>query len=483
MGVDLGTTALKVGIFDMEGNLVVESRREYSLFFVPPACAEEEPDDWWKTFRRITKGIKNEYIKNIKGICTGGQAPTLVSLDKEGESVRPALTWMDRRAICEAKVLSEELDVILDPSDMIPKVAWLRNNEEGSYKKVKWFMQSFDYIAYKLTGCFTCVALSKNRSPWPTNQIDAVDIDKDKFPPIRVAGEILGGVNSKASRETGLPSGIPVIGGLIDGVASYLGAGLVEKGRLCETGGTSTVISLCWDKPLQDPLNRIRSSPSLIKDQWAVYALMSAAGKSLEWFRNNFDPDKSYKEMILKARNVEAGSSKLIVIPHFCGDRCPTWNPNTRGVFFGLSLRHSKPHLIKAILESVGYAIRQNVEIISELGGEIREIRSCGGQAKSDLWSQIKADILGKEILIPKVLAAELVGLALIAGYGIGIFKDLKEAAESFVRIEKVIKPEEEKYERYSKFFGLYKKLCLDLGEDFEILSSEEEKQKCWARN
>lgn len=482
MGVDLGTTVLKVGLFDLDGNLVANSNGKYKLFSEHPMWVEEKPEDWWKTFKETTTKIKEAYLKNIEGICVGGQYPTLVSLDEKGEPIRPAITWMDRRAIYEAKVLSQKLNTPIDSSDLIPKIMWIKNNEKEKYERVKWFMQSFDYINYKLTGFPTFTTFLRDFPSCLLNRlvfqsiskhIAIVKIDKDKFPPNRLIGEIIGGVTSKASKETNLPMDTPVIGGLPDAYASMLGTGTVRKGRLCMIGGTSDVIILYWDKLLQDPLNRIISLPHIIKNQWTIGAMTSTSGKSLEWFRDNFDSSESYEEIISKTKDVEAGSNNLIFLPYLCGERCPIWDPNARGVFFGLSLQHSKFHLVKAILESIGYSLRQNMEIISELGGEITEIRLCGGQAKSDAWTQIKTDILGKEILIPKILNAELLGEAIIAGYGIGEFKNIEETAENFVKIKKIIRPREKNYERYSKLFNLYKKLYLDLKKAFRISGEE----------
>ncbi len=474
MGIDVGTTALKVGVFDFDGNLIAESKGRYKLFSKHPTWGEENPEDWWSTLVDVSKRIKNEHLQNVKGICVGGQHPTLVSLDERGKPVKLAIIWMDRRAVCEAKALSEKLGIRLDPSDLLPKIMWIKNNEKEKYERVKWFMQSIGYIDYKLTDSPTSIAFYKERPPWPAKYIEAAGIDKDKFPQTKFMNEIVGEVTLKASKETGLPAGTPVVGGIIDAFASFLGAGTVEKGAFCEVGGTSDVVALSWDRPLQDALNRVWCFPHVLDGRWLIGAMTSTSGRSLDWFKNNFDPDKSYEEMIPKTGEVEAGSNNLIFLPYLCGERCPIWDPNARGVFFGLSTLHSKCHLTKAILESVGYSVKHNMEIISELGGEIKEVRVCGGQAKSDVWNQIKADIWGKELLIPSVLDTEVVGEAIIAGNGIKEFKNLEDAAKNFVRIKKITRPRKENYEKYSRIFDLYKKIYLHLKGDFKILSSLE---------
>jgi xylulokinase len=256
LGVDLGTTALKIGVFGLDGDLIAQSKEQYKLLSPHSGWAEEEPADWWKGFKNAVNALKKGCIENVVGICVGGQHPTLVAVDEKGKPVRPAIIWMDRRADRESGVLSKKLGIFVDSSELIPKAVWIKNNEGEKYNRVRWFMQSFDYIDYKLTGVPLSTTFQKDFPPWPSKQIEIAGLDKDKFPAIRITGDSLGKVTLKASKETGLPAGIPVIGGLIDAYASWLGTGTIKKGRMCETGGTSDVIALSWDKPIEDPSTR-----------------------------------------------------------------------------------------------------------------------------------------------------------------------------------------------------------------------------------
>jgi len=474
LGVDLGTTRVKAGAFDSQGNLIEMASKECTLLSEHPTWAEQNPDAWWESFAGISKKVAGRVEKKISCMCIVGQGPTVVSIDSDGNPLRPAIVWMDRRATRESEIISDKLGQYVDSTYYsIPKIMWLKNNEPDIYERTKWFIQSFDYLNYKLTGNVAIASLPSDlQKPWTGQQIGLAKLDIEKFPEFKFTGEEIGKITEPASRKTGLPRGIPVIAGALDFVGSLIGTGTTRKGRACDRGGTSQGLNLCWNEPIEDPQGRIACRSHPVKDLWNISGIMSTTGKSLDWFKDNFYGYQTpYDKMISEASTVPPGSDSLIFLPYLMGERSPIWDPCARGVFFGISLQHTKAHFVRAVLESVAYAMRHVMEVISEIGGEVSEVRTTGGQAKSDLWNHIKADVLDKRILIPSVLDSEILGAAIIAGCGTKKFGDLEEAAEKMVKIKKIIEPNQDNYLRYSRLFELYEKLYPDLKKDFVKLS------------
>jgi xylulokinase len=462
LGVDVGTTQTKIGAFDLEGRLVALSRAGYPLNTDSKTnAAEQDPNDWWAAvvscLRRVVEQIDP---MRVLAVSVGGQGPTLVALNDDLEPVCPAMTWMDLRATTEAQRLADA-GFRLPPHFFMPKSMWLKENRPEAYRTTNSFCQSWDFVAMRLLGELV-VSSSPGIAPWTSALIAAAGVDAEKFPATRQMGQRLGRVSAKAAQATGLPEGVAVIGGISDFFEGLIGSGALNRGLAVDNGGTSGAFSLCWDTPLQD--QALLCVPSFMDGYWHVGGPVSTSGKALEWWLEGilaYGPD-DYSALD-EVAGIPVGSERLIFLPFLAGERAPIWDPKARGIFFGLSLTHKRAHLTRAILEAVAYTLCHVIKYLEMSGGQVLEIRSIGGQAKSDLWCQIKADASGCRVVVPEFTDAPTLGAAAIAGVGAGVFSSFPEGAKQMARVRKIIEPDRERHERYQNIFGIYQDVYLQL--------------------
>jgi len=462
LGVDVGTTQTKVGAFDLEGRLVALSRAGYALNTDSQTnAAEQDPNEWWAAvvwcLRQVVEQID---ASRILALSVGGQGPTLVALGDDLEPVCPAMTWMDLRATFEAQRLAEA-GYRLPPHFFMPKSMWLKENRPEAYRATQSFCQSWDFVAMRLLGELV-VSSSSGIAPWTSELIAVAGVDKEKYPATRQMGQRLGQVSAEAARATGLPEGVAVVGGISDFFEGLIGSGALQRGLACDNGGTSGAFSLCWDGPMEG--QAVLSVPSFMAGHWHVGGPVSTSGKALEWWLEGIlecGPD-DYSALDEVAQ-IPAGSERLIFLPYLAGERAPIWDPKARGTFFGLSLAHKRAHLTRAILEGVAYTLCHVIKHIEMSGGQVLEIRSIGGQAKSALWCQIKADATGCQVVVPEFTDAPTLGAAAIAGVGAGVFSSFPEGAKQMTRVRKIIEPDRERHERYQSLFGIYQDVYMQL--------------------
>jgi sugar (pentulose or hexulose) kinase len=260
-----------------------------------------------------------------------------------------------------------------------------------------------------------------------------------------------------------------VVAGTVDAFAAWVGTATIHKGILCNTVGTSDGIALVWDQPLRDPKGRVDSMPHVIGRDWIVGGALSSGGITLDWFVRRFYDHVANPFAVIaeEARSIPAGAEGLMALPYLVGERSPIFDPHARGVFFGMAETHTRAHFARAVLESVAFAVRDVCEAIREVGGEIEEVRVAGGAAHSDVWSQIKADVLGRRVLIPEIPDSGLLGAAIVAGWGVGQFDHLSDAAEKMVRFRAELEPNPEHHARYTQLFECYRGLYAHLKDDF----------------
>ena len=475
IGLDVGTTTAKGAVFTSEGELIRLASRSYPMFSSPGIenSAEADPLKWWQGVVEILKELNDDITPNrVAAISVGSQGPSLIALDKAGEPLATFL-WMDRRAVEEAEILSRNTGRKIDASFFFPKAYWIKRNRPEIYRKTRWFVGCLDYVSYRLTGeanlsVFPTAPIFK---PWDEDLIQESEFDSSKFPPFSWMGSRLGSVNSEASAATGLPQGTAVIAGCPDFVEALLGTGTVSKGLLCDRGGTSQGLNLCWDREIND--QRLFCVPHPIKDgAWNLSGLMSTTGKSLEWYKDNFyGKDVSYESVLEEAGRSSPGAKGLIFLPYLHGERSPIWDNEARGVFFGLSLQHGRGDIARSIIEGVAYGVGQIVRIMGSLGASPTRMMISGSQGRSDLWNQIKADVTGLEVHVPQVLDSEVLGAAVIAGFGVGLYPNMVEASEKMVRTAKIFLPDAGRRDVYGRLLEIYESLYPDLQEEFSKLA------------
>jgi len=471
IGIDLGTTQTKTGLIGADGRLLRLGYGTYPIHTEDgPGCAEQDPDDWWRAICNTLKEVVQDIDPSeVAAICVSGQGPTVVMTDADARPLSNAVTWMDGRASTEAEVLSQRLGSPVSPFSFLPKAMWIKTHHPEAYQRATWFLPAWDYIAFRLSGQ-AVVSSSGTQQAFPQDQMEAAGLNPKLSAPAAAIGKPIGKLTAAASRDTGMPQGILVVAGVSDGMGTFIGSGLTKSGRTVDTGGTSGGLGLCWHEPLEAP--GILSGPGILPDQFIAGGAMNGLGKALDWFLEVFeDPSVSHTDLIERAQRIQAGADGLIFLPYLAGERSPIWDPKARGVFIGLSLQHNRDHLARAVLEASAYAIRQIAQSLLDAGGEISEVRVCGGQAQSDVISQIKADVLGLPVAVPRVTECALMGAAVLAGVGAGLFPDIASSSEKMVQIKKSMQPDPDLHERYSEMYSIYERLYPALQETFHQLS------------
>jgi len=479
LGVDVGTEGCKALLFNTEGKSLARSYNRYPVIVPEPSWAEQDPLLWWDGVRKsIREVLKKAHVsvENIVCVSLTGQSPVLVAVDGRGKPMMNAIIWMDRRAVEETKRIMEVTGLKEDPSMMLPKIMWVKEHRRNIFRKTHRFLQATDFVGYRLTGKFATDPLTAStihfdtkKGKWPYETLSKLEIPVEKLPNVLFPTKSAETVSKEASRQTGLREGTPVVLAGIDAYMATVGVNALEPGHVCEITGTSTCIMVPSYQKIRDPETRVVCSPfPLVPDLWITWGIMSSTGASLRWYHDNLSCKESYSELDAEAAEIPPGSDGLIFLPYLMGERSPIWDTSARGVFAGLSLNHTHQHFARAILEGCAFGIRHNLEIIGELGGEINEIWSCGGAAKSRIFGQIKADILGKPIIIPKEIEAPALGSIIIGAVNVGIYKNLTKAAESMVRAKYTIAPQESMHKKYGRFYRMYKDLYLSLKEYFK---------------
>ena len=495
LGLDVGTSSLKTAVIDEDGNVVAKSARGYEPMSLNPGWQEISAESIWAAvIWNLRKMISQDGVdpSRIAGIGFSCLCPGLVALGANGEILHDPIIYSDRRSVEEAEAIKqavgeEHLFFITANRCMSGAMSgtsmlWIRNHCPEIYEKTRYFGHINTMLGVRLTDNFaidrsnasyTSMFETRGSLEWSRDLAQKIGIDFDKLPPLMNSDEVLGGLTNKEFIDLGIPAGTPVVIGGGDTACASLAAGIVKNGDVCESVGTTNVLTICVDQPNFSPSNINRCH--VVPGTWIYQGAMSHAGGSLRWFRDEFCQDlvraaaeigmDEYDMMTRAASESAPGANGIIFLPYMMGERSPVWDSDARGVFFGMSLNNNRRDLIRAILEAVGYGTRQLKEIAEDLTGlQIKKFSSMGGGAKSEVWSQIKADVIGVDIDVLDVADMAPVGAALLAGVGAGIYQNAVEASS---HVEKKIyrrvisdRTNAEIYDkRYSAYTQLYPRL------------------------
>ncbi len=487
LGIDIGTSSCKTAVFDRSGNVLASANSDYPVYYPKPGWVEQDAADWYAgVCSALSKLWEAGTVRaeEIAGIGIDGQGWSAVALDGSGRSLANTPIWMDMRAQEICSRLNERIgrDRIfeltgnqLQPSYTTPKVLWYKEHLPEVFGKTEKILHANGYICYRLTGVITediCDAygwhcFDMRKGTWDMAMAEELGIPAGFLPEIVACDTIIGKVTAEASRETGLAEGTPVAAGGLDAACGTLGAGVIHDGETQEQGGQAGGMSICLGEYRSDP--RLILGRHVIPGKWLLQGGTAGGGGVMRWFEREFAGEErllqeqkgktSLRQLNEIGERVAPGSDGLVFLPYMNGERSPVWNPNAKGVFYGLDFSKTKGHMVRACMEGVAFALKHNLDIAEEAGARVEVLRAVGGAANSLLWTGIKADVTGKPIVVPSSDTATTLGAAMLAGVGCGVYKNYEEAVSLTVRESRKHEPDPKNREVYVKTYRIYREL------------------------
>lgn len=504
LGLDLGTTNVKAIIMSENGTVIACATRTNQLIFPETNMVEQDAIAWWtnvvEILQEITKQAGTEIVKRIRGICVSSQTVTLLPVDKNGMPLRNALIWMDSRSTSELNYIVDSIGIdhlisIIgaqpDVAFLPNKILWFRRNEPELFAKTYQILQVSSFINYKLTGKMTmdidqavrCQCLDLKSLQWSKEISKVIGVDLNTIlPELKLTTEIIGTVSNKAAAQTGLISGIPVVAGASDALASMFATGISTLGEAGESSGTTSLLFVGSDHR-SSPNIPVVTKPCPIDGMPFVFdAPINTSGAALKWYLDTFgQPEKDYatqhnlnlythlNEIALNSST--PGSNGVLFFPYLLGERAPLWNSHARGMFIGLSLDTTRADMARSVFEGTAFALRHVMETIKASGGNASSLRITGGGAKSRTWSLIKASMLRMPVYILDEKSGDVpFGDALIAGHAIGMFSDLKKSMNQLIQVKEIIQPIDQWAAVYDELYPYYLEMYQHLDHDLRDL-------------
>jgi xylulokinase len=501
IGLDLGTSGVKALAVDERGNVCASAVADYPLHSPQPNWAEQDAEDWRRASFQVLAQVAQEVRKlghEVRAIGLTGQMHGSVFLDAQNRVIRPPILWCDQRTATQCEHITETvgdqrlLAMVSNPAltgFTAPKILWLRDNEPENYRRVQHVLLPKDYIRFLLTGEYaTDVAdasgtllFDVTHRCWHRELLDILEIPYSWMPPAFEGPEITGRLRGDVAEMLGLPEGLPVVAGGGDQAANGVGCGIVRRGVVSASLGTSGVVFAFSEDVHTDPEGRVHTFCHAVPGTWHIMGVMLSAGGALRWFRDalcdteireakerGVDP---YEIITEEAAGVPLGSEGLIFLPYLTGERTPHKDPYAKGAFIGLSLRHSRAHMARAVLEGVAYGMRESFEIIQGMGVPVAASRVSGGGARSALWRQMMADIAGVPMVRINVEEGPAFGAALLASVAAGFYNDVVQACDAVLEEVERHTPHEDSRRRYSAWFTHYREAYRALAPSFRRMT------------
>lgn len=492
MGIDVSTTGVKALLVDESGTVVESATTELTLSTPRPLWSEQNPEDWWNgavtSIRQVLRKC-NVTGEQVAALGLTGQMHGLTLLDEQGNVLRPAILWNDQRTAAQCDEirarLGKERLIQITGNDALtgftaPKILWVREHEPEIYGRVRHILLPKDFVRFRLTGAYATdradgagmLLFDVRKRDWSPEVLEALEIPLEWLPKTYEGPEVTGVISTHAAALTGLKAGTPVVAGGGDQAAQAVGVGAVEPGIVALTLGTSGVVFATTAEPFIEPEGRLHAFCHSVPGRWHLMGVMLSAAGSLRWYRDTFAPGASYDALTETASRAPAGSEGLLFLPYLTGERTPYPDPFARGGFIGLTIRHTQSHLVRAVLEGVAFGLRDSFELIKGVGAsETRQVRVSGGGARSPLWRQILANVLGVELATVNTTEGAAYGAALLAGVGIGIWPDVETACARTIQLTGTTNPQPKVASRYDALYVQYCRLYPALKDIFPALS------------
>ena len=410
-------------------------------------------------------------VQRLQAVGVGGQGPTLVLVDAEGRPVRPAITWGDARSAPQSARLAERLGSDRAGYSMVPRLAWVAEEDPRALERARWALQPWDFLAGRLAGGRAAVASTfAGDQVWRKEWLAAAGFLESPLIPRAVdAGDAYAETGGAWAEEVGLPDGIKVVGGMNDAMASIVGADGSVVGRAVDPGGVAGGLALAWDRPLSAP--GVDCWPGLKPGTHIIGGAFAAGGRAMDWWAD-IGAQGDLGRALQLAASAPPGAGGLVCLPFLAGERAPLWDATARGAILGLTLEHGPSHLARAVLEGTAYELRLMTDAVLAAGARIDDLRLCGGQARSRVWNQIKADVTGLACSVPRVPEAALMGSAICAALGAGLYADLESASAAMVSPGYTLEPEPGNRRTYDALFSVYRDAYSALRPFFEPLAA-----------
>lgn len=455
LGVDLGSSELRAGLVTADGRCLGIARAGHDMDLeLDRGFAEQDQEVWWTGLVMAVRELLRRIDAQVAGICVDGHGPTLSPVDETGRPTRRAITWLDHRAHRETLDLTAATDLEGWALGVLPAALWMERHEPDVAARTAWYLNSWEALTTRLSGSAMTTLAASQRSP-SMDRLATLGLPPTKLAPTIAAGTVVGGLQPGAAAALGLRAGTPVVAGLVDAFASFHGAGMLRPGDGLDVGGSAGGFGVYWPAPLV--ASGSFTTPAPLAGQFVIGGAMAATGRAVDWFREKvLATGASTADLVDEAARIAPGSDGLVFLPYLAGERSPIWDPDARGAFVGLTLNHRRAHLSRAILEAAALAIRHVADPILRAGVRIEVMRVAGAPARSGAWNQIKADITGFPVEVPRVLETAIVGSAILAATGVGAFADLSSAIRAMTAMDQRLEPNPDLAATYDRTYAAY---------------------------
>jgi xylulokinase len=476
LGIDVGTTGTKSLLLQANGRIISEAYRSYELTRPGPLQVEQDATLWWQAvIETVKECLQNVDASEIVALSISAQGGSVVAVDEDGTPLALARSWLDRRAVEE----EAELENLFTRKGIYDRTGWrlysayncvqllnMRYTQPELFARARYFFATADYIYFKLTGM---AVIDRNSAgitqlmdvrtqDWDGEILNAIGVDSYNLPTLISSGVVIGTLSEPAAAQLGLPTTVQVVAGGHDQYCAALGAGVTSGGDLLVSTGTAWVVLGITDELLPDSRTNFGVGSHVVASKFGAFGSFRNGGVCLDWIRGvlgSKEEPLSYPVLESSARQVPAGAEGLLFFPHFDGTTTPTWSDETAGSFIGLELRHGSEHLIRAVMEGVCFELRTVFETFAQSYPEVKRIRVLGGAAQSSTWTQMIADVLGREIEVPKVVHSACIGAAILAGVGSGVFVDAVQGFNAMQIAIQTWSPSDNS-SRYASNYGRY---------------------------
>jgi xylulokinase len=468
LAVDVGTSSVKAGLVSTDGKLTRTASREYTLATPRPHWCEIDPQVYWDCIcSAVREVVADGDPAETLALSVSSQGETVIAVGNDSKPLGNAIVWLDDRAQQEAEEIAERFGRDLfyqrtglecGPGWTGPKLLWLRRHEPELFTQTARFLNVMDYVLLRMTGeavtepslCQSTGYKELSAQTWWREMLDYIGLQAGQLPRIATAGETVGHLLPEAAAELGLSDRTWVVVGAMDQLAGAVGAGNVAPGSVTETTGSALAIVATVDNIVLDPARRVPCVAHALRGRYVLLPYAPTAGMMLKWFRDQvLQANVSYGALTAQAAAVPPGCDGLVAVPHLAGSLCPDNNPSARAAFVGLSLNHTQAHLVRAILESIAFLLADNINLIRDLGVAVTSVRSMGGGANSDLWLQMKADVL--DLAVERVAEPEaaLLGDGAFAGVAVGVWSNIEAAVAQVARTSCSFAPDRKRFDAY----------------------------------